>query len=70
MSYSLFYYQYTIYFNNYLLANLFILIFITITFYKYFMYFIYLNKLNILILMYTYSCTAPPNGYFQIYGAL
>ena len=36
------------------------------------MYFIYLNKLIIIILryMYAYSCTAPPNGYFQIYGAL
>ena len=69
MSYLLFYYQYTIYLS---LANLFILLFITITFYKYFMYFIYLNKLNniIISLMYTYSCTAPPNGYFPIYGAL
>ena len=30
------------------------------------MYFIYLNKLDIIIPrhMYTYSCTAPPNGYY------
>ena len=47
---------------NLSLANLFILLFITITF---FIHFIYLNKRNIITLrqMYTYTRTALPNGY-------
>ena len=53
-------------------ANVLLIIFfynipfiLIITFYTYFMYFVYFKK-NIIIprYMYTYSCTAPPNGYY------